>query len=105
MEGFDNPSLHVHWQAKRTHPSHRLLKGAKAFSLHRVPPGSPLCVNPEVTRGDPQRGQETGTPGPLEFVLGVRAVADDHRLLGVHLHVGLLESFEHILVLIDIGIV
>eukprot|EP00971_Amphidinium_carterae_P076832 1517710-Amphidinium_carterae.1 len=89
MEGFNNPGLHVRWQAKRAH------KGAKAVSLHRVPPGSPLSVNPKVSGGDPHGGQETGTPGPLEFVLGVRAIADDHRFLGV-LHDGLLKSFEHI---------
>eukprot|EP00971_Amphidinium_carterae_P136161 2698020-Amphidinium_carterae.1 len=99
MEGFDNPGLHVRWQAKRTHPSH-LLKGAKAFPLHRIPPGSPLSVNPEVFGGDPHSGQETGMTGPLESVLSVphcvRAIADDHSFLRVHLHVGLLESFEHI---------
>eukprot|EP00971_Amphidinium_carterae_P088067 1742096-Amphidinium_carterae.1 len=76
-------------QAKRTHPSHGLLEGAEAFSLHRVPPGSPLSVNPEISSGDPHRWQETGTPGPVESVLCVSAIANNHRFLGGKLHVGL----------------
>eukprot|EP00971_Amphidinium_carterae_P160922 3190589-Amphidinium_carterae.1 len=50
MERLDDSRLHMRWQAKPTQPLQRLLKGAEAFSLHLVPPGSPLSVNPEDSR-------------------------------------------------------
>eukprot|EP00971_Amphidinium_carterae_P078626 1555667-Amphidinium_carterae.1 len=77
-------------------PSFGLLKSADPFPLHRIPPARPLSVHPQITSSDFDGGEKTGTPGPLKFVFSVRAITDDHRLLRVHLYVGLLGSFQHV---------
>eukprot|EP00971_Amphidinium_carterae_P103797 2055284-Amphidinium_carterae.1 len=59
MEGFNNPGLDVGW----------------------VPPARPLGVNPQITRGDFNWGQKVGPPGLLKLVFGMRAIANDRRLL------------------------
>eukprot|EP00971_Amphidinium_carterae_P344505 6484941-Amphidinium_carterae.2 len=89
MERFNNSRINMRWQAKRTHPSHGLLKGAKAFLLHRAPPRGPLCVNPEVSRGEPYRGQVTNTPDLPKRLLRPSAIADATRF--AHIPVAVLE--------------
>eukprot|EP00971_Amphidinium_carterae_P033579 661312-Amphidinium_carterae.1 len=90
MEGFHNPGLDVGWETKATHPMHGLLKSADPFLLYRVSPARPLGVHPQITSSDFNWGKKTGMPGPLKLVFSVRTNADDHRLLRVHLHIGLL---------------
>eukprot|EP00971_Amphidinium_carterae_P209429 4154396-Amphidinium_carterae.2 len=75
----------------------RMLQGSGA-SLW----SSTACTSATNCSGsDLDWGQETGTPGLLEFVFCVRPIADDHNFLGVHLHVGLLQSLKEISVTIS----
>eukprot|EP00971_Amphidinium_carterae_P278091 5520137-Amphidinium_carterae.1 len=98
MEGFHNSGFDMGRQSKGPHSVHGLLKGADSLPLHRASPTGPLGVHPQITSGDLDGWKEAGTPGPLELSLGVSAIADDHRLLRVHLHVGLFERFKNALV-------
>eukprot|EP00971_Amphidinium_carterae_P265590 5268787-Amphidinium_carterae.1 len=85
-------------QPKDPHPVHGLLKSADSFPLHRAPPTRPLGVHPQITSGDFDGWQEAGTPGLLELGFSVSDIADDHRFLRVHLHVGLFERFQNTLI-------
>eukprot|EP00971_Amphidinium_carterae_P334617 6469998-Amphidinium_carterae.1 len=101
MEGFYNPGFDMGQQPKPTNPVHGLLKSADSFPLHRVPPARPLGVHTQVTSSDLDWREEAGTPGLHQLSLGMSTIANDHRLLRVHLHIGLLKCFENALVAVS----
>eukprot|EP00971_Amphidinium_carterae_P133313 2640322-Amphidinium_carterae.1 len=100
MEGLHNSGFDMGRQSKGPHSVHGLLKGADSFPLHGASPTGPLGIHPQITGSDSDGWQKAGTPGLLELEFGVSAIADDHRFLRVHLHVGLLERFQNTLIAI-----
>eukprot|EP00971_Amphidinium_carterae_P170368 3375701-Amphidinium_carterae.1 len=82
MEGFDNPRFNMSRQPQAT----------------LIAPATPLSIHAEIPGSDLHRREETGTPGLLQLSFGVRTIADNHRFLGVDLHVGMPQGFKHTLV-------
>eukprot|EP00971_Amphidinium_carterae_P035184 692571-Amphidinium_carterae.1 len=69
---------------------HGLIKSTDTLPLYRIPPARPLNVHTKISGSDLDRRKGAGTPGLHKFVFGVSAIADDHRLLRVHLHIMIL---------------
>eukprot|EP00971_Amphidinium_carterae_P254054 5043707-Amphidinium_carterae.1 len=88
-------------KSEATNTSHGLLKRAHTLLLHKIPPAGPLSVHAQIPSGDLDRREKTGSPSPLKLVLGVRAIADDHCLLWVHLHIGLCERLQNAFVAVS----